>query len=93
MTAKIYCCAEMHSKCFGKCRNFANEIDAINGHLTCFKDSLEIQNWKLWAEKERFSIHKLFEINGRSFVYPGAGSIESVASVLQLHHGFVFQIN
>jgi hypothetical protein len=30
-----------------------------------------------------------FEINGRS-LFAETGSIESVASVLQLHHGFIF---
>lgn len=70
----------------------ANEIDSINGHLTATaKDSLEVQNWR-----------KALGRNGTDFPYinslksmvghclSGAGSIESVASVLQLHHGFIF---
>lgn len=70
----------------------ADEIDAINGHLTATsKDSLEIQNWS-----------EALERSGRNFPYinslkstvghclSAAGSIESVASVLQLHHGFIF---
>lgn len=70
----------------------ANDIDAINGHLTATtKDSLEIENWT-----------KALNRNGNDFPYinslksmtghclSAAGSIESVASVLQLHEGFIF---
>lgn len=73
----------------------ANEIDAINGHLTATsKDSLEIKNWT-----------EALQRNGNDFPYinslksmvghclSAAGSIESVASVLQIHHGFVFPNN
>jgi len=70
----------------------AKEIDAINGHLTATtKDSLEIQNWA-----------EALERNGNNFPYinslksmvghcvTGAGSVESVAAVLQLHQHFIF---
>ncbi|OXB00888.1 beta-ketoacyl-[acyl-carrier-protein] synthase family protein [Flavobacterium pectinovorum] len=70
----------------------ANEIDAINGHLTATtKDSLEIENWT-----------KALNRNGNNFPYinslksmtghclSAAGSIESVATVLQLYEGFLF---
>lgn len=70
----------------------ANEIDAINGHLTATsKDSLEIKNWT-----------EALQRNGNDFPYinslksmvghylSAAGSLESVASVLQIYHGFVF---
>ncbi len=70
----------------------ASEIDVINGHLTATsKDSLEISNWATALNR-----------SGRNFPYinalksmvghclSAAGGIESVASVLQLHHGFVF---
>lgn len=70
----------------------AEAIDAINGHLTATtKDSLEIENWT-----------KALNRNGKDFPYinslksmtghclSAAGSIESVASVLQLYEGFVF---
>jgi 3-oxoacyl-(acyl-carrier-protein) synthase len=70
----------------------AAAIDAINGHLTAtVKDSLEISNWATALDR-----------NGKNFPYintlksmighclSAAGSIESVASVLQLHHAFVF---
>ena len=70
----------------------ANNIDAINGHLTATsKDSLEIKNWT-----------EALQRNGNDFPYinslksmvghclSAAGSVESVASVLQIYHGFVF---
>lgn len=68
------------------------DVDAINGHLTATtKDSLEIENWT-----------KALNRNGNDFPYinslksmtghclSAAGSIESVAAVLQLHEGFLF---
>lgn len=68
------------------------DIDAINGHLTAtVKDGLEILNWS-----------EALNIKGIDFPYinslkstvghclSAAGSIESVATVLQLYHGFVF---
>ena len=70
----------------------ANEIDTINGHLTATsKDSLEIQNWSEALEKKGIDfpyINSLKSMVGHCL--SGSGSIESVASVLQLHHGFVF---
>jgi 3-oxoacyl-[acyl-carrier-protein] synthase-1 len=70
----------------------ADEIDAVNGHLTATtKDSLEIENWA-----------KALDRNGNDFPYinslksltghclSAAGSIESVAAVLQLYEGFIF---
>jgi 3-oxoacyl-(acyl-carrier-protein) synthase len=69
-----------------------NEIDAINGHLTATsKDGLEIQNWSEALERKGTDfpyINSLKSMVGHCL--SGAGSIESVASVLQLHHGFVF---
>lgn len=68
------------------------EIDTINGHLTATaKDGLEIQNWS-----------EALHLNGDNFPYinslksmvghclSASGSVESVASVLQLHHSFIF---
>lgn len=70
----------------------ANDIDAINGHLTATsKDSLEIQNWSEALERSGIDfpyINSLKSLVGHCL--SGAGSIESVASVLQLHHGFIF---
>jgi 3-oxoacyl-(acyl-carrier-protein) synthase len=70
----------------------ANEIDAINGHLTATsKDSLEIQNWSEALGRKGIDfpyINSLKSMVGHCL--SGAGSIESVASILQLHEGFVF---
>ncbi len=70
----------------------ANEIDLINGHLTATsKDSLEIKNWS-----------EALELKGKNFPYinslksmvghclSASGSIESVATVLQLSQNFIF---
>lgn len=69
-----------------------NDIDAINGHLTATsKDSLEIQNWSeaLNRKGKNFPyINSLKSMVGHCL--SGAGSIESVASVLQLKEGFIF---
>jgi len=70
----------------------ADEIEAINGHLTATtKDALEIENWKtaLNATAENFPyINSLKGMVGHCI--SAAGSIESVAAVLQLTHGFIF---
>ncbi len=70
----------------------ANDIDAINGHLTATsKDSLEIRNWAeaLGRNGKDFPyINSLKSMTGHCL--SGAGSVESVASVLQLHEGFLF---
>jgi 3-oxoacyl-(acyl-carrier-protein) synthase len=68
------------------------DIDAINGHLTATsKDSLEIKNWTEALGRSGVDfpyINSLKSMVGHCL--SGAGSIESVASVLQLHQGFVF---
>ncbi len=70
----------------------ASEIDAINGHLTATsKDSLEIENWSEALDRNGIDfpyINSLKSMVGHCL--SGAGSIESVASILQLHHGFIF---
>ncbi|MBZ4035482.1 beta-ketoacyl-[acyl-carrier-protein] synthase family protein [Flavobacterium sp. 17A] len=69
-----------------------NEIDAINGHLTATtKDSLEIENWTRALERKGADfpyINSLKSLTGHCL--SASGSIESVASVLQLHEGFLF---
>ena len=69
-----------------------NDIDAINGHLTATsKDSLEIENWTEALGRSGVDfpyINSLKSLVGHCL--SGAGSIESVASILQLHHGFIF---
>jgi 3-oxoacyl-[acyl-carrier-protein] synthase-1 len=70
----------------------AKDIDAINGHLTATsKDFTEIDNWS-----------KALNLKGTDFPYinslksmvghclSASGAIESVASVLQIHHNFIF---
>lgn len=68
------------------------DIDAINGHLTATgKDSLEIENWSKAlgrAGKDFPYINALKGMVGHCL--SGAGSIELVASVLQLKEGFLF---
>ena len=70
----------------------ANDIDVINGHLTATsKDSLEIKNWSEALNRKGVdfpSINSLKSMVGHCL--SGAGSIESVASVLQLKYGFIF---
>lgn len=70
----------------------SDEIDVINGHLTATsKDALEIENWT-----------KALQRNGNDFPYinslksqighclAASGAIETVASILQIKHQFVF---
>jgi 3-oxoacyl-(acyl-carrier-protein) synthase len=71
----------------------ANEIDVINGHLTATsKDSLEILNWTeaLKRKGKQFPyINSLKSMTGHCL--SAAGSIETVAAILQMHQGFIFQ--
>jgi 3-oxoacyl-(acyl-carrier-protein) synthase len=67
------------------------EIDAINGHLTAtFADPHEVRSWQAALELEP---EEMPWINStKSLVGHGlgaAGGLELVASVLQLHKGFV----
>ena len=68
------------------------EIDAINGHLTATsKDSLEIQNWSTALNRKGVEfpyINSLKSMVGHCL--SGAGSVESVATVLQIYEGFIF---
>jgi 3-oxoacyl-(acyl-carrier-protein) synthase len=70
----------------------ADAIDAINGHITATsKDSLEIKNWSEALGRKGVDfpyINSLKSMVGHCL--SGAGSIESVASILQLHQGFIF---
>lgn len=70
----------------------ASDIDAINGHLTATtKDSLEIENWTKALDRKGNDfpyINSLKSMTGHCL--SAAGSIESVAAVLQLHEGFIF---
>lgn len=82
--------------CIKKAMENANinveDIDAINGHLTATsKDSLEIINWSTAlgrSGKDFPYINSLKSMVGHCL--SGAGSVESVAAILQLYHGFIF---
>ncbi|MBS7253622.1 beta-ketoacyl-[acyl-carrier-protein] synthase family protein [Flavobacterium branchiicola] len=68
------------------------EIDAINGHLTATtKDSLEIENWTKALERNGTNfpyINSLKSLTGHCL--SASGSVESVASVLEIYEGFLF---
>jgi 3-oxoacyl-(acyl-carrier-protein) synthase len=68
----------------------AAEIDAINGHLTATtKDALEIENWKKALQTKDFPyINSLKGMTGHCLA--ASGSIECVASVLQVSKNFIF---
>lgn len=70
----------------------ANQIDAINGHLTAtIKDPVEIENWckALGKNKGNFP----FINSNKSLIghcLAASGAIESVASILQINHNCVY---
>lgn len=70
----------------------SEDIDAINGHLTATsKDAMEIENWSSALNRygEDFPyINSIKSMIGHSL--SATGSIECVASVLQLKEGFIF---
>lgn len=67
------------------------QIGAINGHLTAtFADPHEVANWQKalgLAPDKMPLIHSTKSLIGHAL--GAAGGIECVASVLELHHGFV----
>ncbi|WP_338409415.1 beta-ketoacyl-[acyl-carrier-protein] synthase family protein [uncultured Flavobacterium sp.] len=69
-----------------------NDIDYINGHLTATsKDSLEIQNWCQALNRKGANfpyINSLKSMVGHCL--SGSGSIESVATIIQIYNGFIF---
>jgi 3-oxoacyl-(acyl-carrier-protein) synthase len=70
----------------------AEDIDTINGHLTATtKDSLEIENWMKALDREGVDfpyINSLKSMIGHGL--SASGSIECVATLLQLKHQFIF---
>ena len=68
-----------------------NSIDLISGHLTATgADAMEIQNWSLALGRNGRNfppVNSLKSMIGHSL--SAAGSIESVASVLQIVHQFI----
>lgn len=71
---------------------YPSAIDAINGHLTATtKDTDEIKNWIAATKRQGNDfpyINSLKSMIGHCL--PAAGSIESVATILQLKEGFIF---
>lgn len=69
----------------------SDEIDAINGHLTATsKDALEIHNWSQALNRKGTDfpyINSLKSMVGHCL--SASGSVESVASVLQVYQGFI----
>ena len=70
----------------------SGDIDLVNGHLTATsKDTMEIRNWTLALGRGGADFPYINSIKGMiGHCLSAAGSIECVASVLQLHQGFVF---
>ena len=70
----------------------ASEIDAINGHLTATsKDALEIENWTKALNRKGIDfpyINSLKSMVGHGL--SASGSMECVASVLQIYNDFIF---
>ena len=68
------------------------DIDTVNGHLTATaKDALEIENWTVALERSGKDFPKINSLKSMvGHCLAAAGSIESVASVLQIKHQFVF---
>ena len=70
----------------------ATEIDAINGHLTATsKDALEIQNWSKALNRSGADFPEINSLKSMvGHCLSASGSIESVATVLQIHQNFIF---
>jgi len=70
----------------------AHEIDVINGHLTATtKDALEIENWKIALQLPTDNFPYINSLKGMvGHCIAASGSIECVASILELHEGFIF---
>ncbi len=70
----------------------AQEIDLINGHLTATtKDALEIENWKVALQLPDGNFPYINSLKGMiGHCIAASGSIECVASILELTEGFIF---
>lgn len=69
-----------------------SEIDYINGHLTgTIKDPEEIENWTLALNRAGDNFPYINSLKGMvGHCLAASGSIEIVATILQLHHNFIF---
>ncbi|MFO8146688.1 MAG: beta-ketoacyl synthase N-terminal-like domain-containing protein, partial [Gillisia sp.] len=70
----------------------ADEIDAINGHLTgTTRDPVEIENWMLALNRKKENFPYINSLKGMTgHCLSASGSIECVGSVLQLYKNFIF---
>jgi 3-oxoacyl-(acyl-carrier-protein) synthase len=70
----------------------ANDIDAINGHLTATtRDAVEIENWAIALERASVNFPLINSLKGMTgHCLSASGSIECVAAVLQLKRSFIF---
>lgn len=70
----------------------SSEIDYINGHLTgTIKDPEEIENWKIALNRVGDDFPYINSLKGMvGHCLAASGSIEIVATILQLHHNFIF---
>ncbi len=70
----------------------ANQIDVINGHLTATsKDALEIENWTKALSRSGDDFPYINSIKSMiGHCLSAAGSIEIVASILQIQQNFIF---
>lgn len=69
-----------------------HDVDAVNGHLTATaKDGLEILNWSTALGRKGIDFPYINSLKSTvGHCLSAAGSIECIASVLQLYQGFVF---
>lgn len=70
----------------------AEDIDVINGHLTATtRDAAEILNWKTALGSNNTNFPYINSLKGMTgHCLSAAGSIECVASILQLKNNFIF---
>ena len=83
-------------RCITKALENANispqDVEVINGHVTATtKDSLEILNWKEALGRTQVNFPFINSIKGMiGHCISASGSIECIASVLQLYEGYIF---
>ena len=70
----------------------SNEIDTINGHLTATtRDSVEIENWTRALNRRGEDFPYINSLKGMTgHCLSASGSIECVASVLEIYNEYVF---
>ncbi|SDR79127.1 beta-ketoacyl-[acyl-carrier-protein] synthase family protein [Gramella sp. MAR_2010_147] len=79
-------------KALENCEIKADDIDVINGHLTATtRDSAEILNWTKALKRKGLEFPFINSLKGMiGHCLSASGSIECVASVLQIYEGFIF---